>query len=274
MAAQLSILSKDVRIQNGMYSLNDLHKAAGAENKHRPNYFFTNQQTKELLAEIEIAGIPAIEAKQGVGTYVCKELVYAYAMWISPKFHLHVIRAFDQMVNQPKPQQVIGSEGMRCLSALIKGKTSHLTGREQKSASTRLWNQLHTAFDVCSGMDIPEDQFNDARTFIASYAIEGDYLPADKSPVSVPVFKAKRTPGEFDKRHGILMPQQLFDCGWRVDLLWAVKWLKDHEGQTVKLEPGLTDQLTLELHSILHWYESYRGKLMDIARLSGNSSAH
>jgi len=185
-----------------------------------------------------------------------------------------VIRAFDQMATQPKPQQVIGSEGMRCLSALIKGKTSHLKGRDQQSASTRLWNQLHTAFDVCSGMDIPEDQFNDARTFIASYAIEGDYLPADKSPVSVPVFKAKRTPGEFDKRHGILMPQQLFDCGWRVDLLWAVKWLKDHEGQTVKLEPGLTDQLTLELHSILHWYESYRGKLMDIARLAGNSSAH
>ena len=180
MAAQLSILSKDVRIQNGMYSLNDLHKAAGAENKHRPNYFFTNQQTKELLAEIEIAGIPAIEAKQGVGTYVCKELVYAYAMWISPKFHLHVIRAFDQMATQPKPQQVIGSEGMRCLSALIKGKTSHLTGREQKSASTRLWNQLHTAFDVCSGMDIPEDQFNDARTFIASYAIEGEYLAKEE----------------------------------------------------------------------------------------------
>ncbi|WP_394178456.1 KilA-N domain-containing protein [Marinomonas posidonica] len=98
--AHLIIASKDIRILDGLYSLNDLHKAAGAESKHRPNYFLNNQQTKELLAEIEIAGIPAIKAKQGIGTYVCKELVYAYAMWISPKFHLHVIRAFDQITNQ------------------------------------------------------------------------------------------------------------------------------------------------------------------------------
>lgn len=180
MAAQLSIFSENIRSADGLYSLNDLHKASGGLNKHSPRYWTTNEQTKELIAEIEKDGIPSISQKPRLGTWVCRELVFSYAMWVSPKFHLHVIRAFDQMVNQPKPQQVIGSEGMRCLSALIKGKTSHLTGREQKSASTRLWNQLHTAFDVCSGMDIPEDQFNDARTFIASYAIEGEYLAREE----------------------------------------------------------------------------------------------
>ena len=84
----------------GRYSLNDLHRAAGGEERHRPNYFLKNQQTAALIAEIEKAGIPAIEARQRVGTFVCKELVYAYAMWISPAFNLKVIRAFDRLQTQ------------------------------------------------------------------------------------------------------------------------------------------------------------------------------
>ncbi|KWH45808.1 hypothetical protein WM00_29960 [Burkholderia cepacia] len=60
------------------------------------------QQTADLAAELE-KGVPhfrGIESKQGLGTFVAKELVYAYAMWISPAFHLKVIRAYDEMVSQ------------------------------------------------------------------------------------------------------------------------------------------------------------------------------
>lgn len=90
---------------DGRYCLNDLHKAAGGIAKHRPNEWLRNQQAKELVAEIElITGIPAtniIKGHRATGTYVVKELVYAYAMWISAKFHLQVIRAYDAQHSQP-----------------------------------------------------------------------------------------------------------------------------------------------------------------------------
>ncbi|NMG64392.1 DNA-binding protein [Azoarcus indigens] len=88
----------------GRYCLNDLHRAAGGEKRHQPSDWLRIQQTQDLIAELAIAGIPGIpgiESKQGLGTYVAKELVYAYAMWISAAFHLKVIRAYDAMVTQP-----------------------------------------------------------------------------------------------------------------------------------------------------------------------------
>ena len=95
--------------EQGRFSLNDLHQAAGGEQRHRPNYWLETKQTQDLIAELgnswnsmssgtSIAGIPAIEAKTKVGTFVARELVYAYAMWISPAFHLKVIRTFDALV--------------------------------------------------------------------------------------------------------------------------------------------------------------------------------
>lgn len=93
----LTIAGTAVRQLNGLYSLNDLHKAAGNEDKHKPSEWLRNQQAQELVQEISKAGIPALEVKKGgriPGTYACKELVIAYAAWISAAFHLKVIRVF------------------------------------------------------------------------------------------------------------------------------------------------------------------------------------
>lgn len=95
------------QLDNHMYCLNDFHKASGQFNKNKPNLFMNNKQTLNLIEEIQKAGIPAFYTKQGLGggTYVCKELVYAYAMWISPAFHLYVIRTFDEVMQKQAQAQ-------------------------------------------------------------------------------------------------------------------------------------------------------------------------
>jgi len=102
--------------QEGRYCLNDLHKASGGENRHRPSMWAENSQVQELIAEIAKAGIPALVSIKGgtaPGTFVVKELVYAYAMWISPAFHLKVIRAYDALAtSQPAaPSMALPASG-------------------------------------------------------------------------------------------------------------------------------------------------------------------
>lgn len=119
----LRVLSSEIRQFDGLYSLNDLHQAAGGSAKYRPNQFMRLDTTQALMEEIRCADVRIIPAKtvrgrgKPQGTYVCKELVYAYAMWISPSFHLKVIRAFDalqgQSVNQPAPVPALPARRIR-----------------------------------------------------------------------------------------------------------------------------------------------------------------
>lgn len=92
----------------GRYCLNDLHQASGSAKRHQPSDWLRLKQTQELVAEVEkfpegLREFPEAPVTQvndgfGNGTYAIKELVYAYAMWISAAFHLHVIRAYDALV--------------------------------------------------------------------------------------------------------------------------------------------------------------------------------
>lgn len=98
---ELMIAGAKVRMdKDGHFSLNDLHKAAGGEKRHGPSYWMANEQTRALIAELQTTGIPVVNLAQGRngGTWVCKELVYAYAMWIDAAFNIRVIRAFDALV--------------------------------------------------------------------------------------------------------------------------------------------------------------------------------
>lgn len=116
----ISIGSSEIRCVNNLYSLNDLHVASGGEAKHRPNQFIRNDQTRALIAEIEQcadsrSAIQTINGGHNRGTYACRELVIAYAAWISPAFHLQVIRVF---LDSSKAQAVDTLPAVRVLTTI------------------------------------------------------------------------------------------------------------------------------------------------------------
>lgn len=103
--SNLQILTQSIRTFENLYALNDLHIASGGKSKHQPSNFVRLDTTKALIAEIEKDNQHALKIIRGTngGTYACEELVIAYAMWISPQFHLVVLRAFLAMHrNQPR----------------------------------------------------------------------------------------------------------------------------------------------------------------------------
>ena len=109
--SNLAILNTSIRTHESLFSLNDLHKASGGAEKHRPSLFIRLDTTQDLISEIqkEVKSTDLIFKTTGGrglrGTYACEELVLSYAMWISPKFHLVVLRAFLAM-HRKQPQQL------------------------------------------------------------------------------------------------------------------------------------------------------------------------
>jgi len=117
--ATLSVGSVQIHQHSGLYSLNDLHKASGGEEKHQPAKFMRLETTQALIGEISNSPDLAIKTTKGRygGTYACRELVIAYASWISPAFHLKVIRVFldttapapaQQSLPMPEPEPATG----------------------------------------------------------------------------------------------------------------------------------------------------------------------
>ena len=129
MSNAISIKSIEVKMNDdGMFCLNDLHKASGGDDKNKPSHWLTTGSSIGLQKEILNGGKPPIKKAAGRygGTYVCKELVYAYAMWISPKFHLEVIRVFD---GQTKAKTEID-----CLVGDVKAAGARLTAQINKTS--------------------------------------------------------------------------------------------------------------------------------------------
>lgn len=166
--------------EEGRYCLNDLHKASGDDKKHFPAYFLRNQQTKDLIAEIELSNCNssnderyenlhiAVKVIKGgsdkQGTYVVKELVYAYAMWISPKFHLMVIRAYDSLVMEwlLNGKQTISPEQAGILYNIV-----HTRANGNKNLIVQMWSRLKNHFKYsASYRELRAIHFEDAKHYL------------------------------------------------------------------------------------------------------------
>ena len=100
---------------NGLYSINDLHKASGGMKKHQPDKWFQLQSTTNFVRYQEEKAksqalnqgsknlvVETIEGRNyggNSGTFVSRKLVVAYAMWISPAFADHVLDTFLDVVD-------------------------------------------------------------------------------------------------------------------------------------------------------------------------------
>ena len=103
--------------------------------------------------------------------------------------------------------ETIGTNGFNMLGALVKGKVAQLPTATQRRATAKIWSQTHAAFGVRSAADIPADQLDAARNFIAAYALEGEWLGRAETGSSL-------------SRNGALAVEALVnDAEWLVYLL-------------------------------------------------------
>ena len=185
MNAQISVANVSVRQFDNLYSLNDLHKASGGEARHKPSNWLQNKQTADLIAEIEIAGIPAIQKKQGLGTFVCKELVVHYGMWISPAFSLKVIRAFldtqEEVSGSPKLETQTTIDERRGLVDAVKLLVARC-GIDYSAA----YRMVHQRFGVAHIDQIAAPLLPAAVAYVHSLVLQGRPLVDEVELETVP----------------------------------------------------------------------------------------
>lgn len=184
------IIISDITIHKdsqGRYSLNDLHQASGGEEKDKPANWLRLEKTVELIDEIlnaQIRAFKPVDSRKGRygGTYVCKELVYSYAMWISASFALKVIRAYDALVSgnvevKPKVRQCTATQ----LTPLRQTAERLITTGLGKIYPD-IWKLVHQRFDVEHIHQLQPEQVGEAIEYLN--VLEGEYLGRETLPTT------------------------------------------------------------------------------------------
>ncbi|MGA6102082.1 KilA-N domain-containing protein [Psychrobacter pocilloporae] len=176
-APQITILDQAINMIDGLYSLNDMHRASGSDKKHQPAFFMRNQETKDLIKEVEVTdNIKAVKRVQGgndkskQGTYVCKDLVYRYAMWISPKFALLVIRTFDKLVTgelRGQPTQLSTAADRKPLVEAV-----NMYCAKTGAIYSDVWKLVHQRFNIERVHEMTLEQVPQAVEYVHSFILQ------------------------------------------------------------------------------------------------------
>lgn len=198
--------------ENHLYNLNDLHKAAGDKPEHQPNRWLRNKQTQELITEIEAQGGIAVTTSQGGknrGTFVCKELVYAYATWISAKFFLLVIRTFDAVLSGSlKPDFHLTAQTTPDERKPLRDAVFALATQYGLAYSTA-YKMVHQRFNVEAIEAIPAEQIPAAVAYVHHLTLHGEVL--DKQPETAAI--------TFSQSELRELATVTYYCAWACDLL-------------------------------------------------------
>lgn len=148
----LVLNSVEVKIDDhGRYCLTDLWKAGGSIITKHPSKFEKTERHDQLLDLLKCR-YPHFEpfaktrGRYNGGTWCCKELVYAYAIYVSAEFHLKVIDVFDSAVNGRGDSAVAIAKGDIQLGDLIDKRDSLIIiARTQKERDEveRLTSLIH-----------------------------------------------------------------------------------------------------------------------------------
>ena len=227
--------------EDGRYCLNDLHNASGGLKKHQITNFLRVEQTQELILEIERCSNVSIDENSQTsnmrfgnkalniirgganrGTYVVKELVYSYAMWISAKFHLMVIRAYDSLVMEWMigGKQTISPEQCGILYNIV-----HTRGGDNKNTIVQMWSRLKNHFKYsASYRELRAIHFEDAKHYL------------EVMDLKVKTEKNEPKPEAFNlNEHNIQ--------GLAIHMIWVYKWWKEFGPAIRALSPRMAGDI-------------------------------
>ena len=128
------------------------------------------------------------------GTYACKELVYAYAMWISPAFTLKVIRAYDSLASvqyglktlpEAKTKKALvgglSLDQQDTIKALVKSRAEGLPKDKQAGAIIKQWSAIKKKYGM-SYKEVAPENFVNIISLITRLPIEGELVEKSAIP--------------------------------------------------------------------------------------------